>query len=928
MRKIGLILLRVALAGFVLLPLILLILGFASHYVTDMNVMASLNSVSPRLAHFLRWLADMQLGYLRAFRGIFFSVIPAMVIVGSFFTFHEKLVATDKNRLQPPDYIWGLLLGVSVFAFVAAYVASAGSFIRSLGVVIPGFSAVAPEWRSVILWVSFALILSTSVFLHETMSRLKFDKNRTGGILIGFLLSLLFALFAVEVPLFSTLETTVDSWKYSWFRNPALSFHSASGLQYCQAPYDESGQKVNSFAPNPNGVRDDIEIIGISNVTIEKVRGEWPLDWGIYANLAHKMGSADNSITLFDISFLDNKGVYGGTACGITMECRPIEGKPPLRPQVDLLAEALEANKQIVVSDYPLETTDEARSMIENYTERLQTLNDRELLRNVKNGRLARSWAKMPLPPVQKISEKLDGIGYANILKSESGVNTQVPVVARIINQEKSGDADYNPDRDDYYYPGIDLVLAAGYYGIDPTKDIEVDFLAGTVTLNNIPEKTYKKLDMETFEEKELDIMAKPNANRQIVIPIDEYGRMNINFRGGRYCFRYREILEVTEMTPEEAGAYYRNKIALVAMYYATGVGTAKDMHLGPYGDMAGIEHHAYAINTILNQDFAHTAPPLVNLMLLLGIGLIMGLYQPRVPTGMSFVLAGVIAILFSVISLLVTFDFFSYNHILPTVLILQFVQLVAFIGFRALTEEENVKFIRRTFSKFVSHDVVEELLANPEAISLGGSKKEISVFFSDVRGFTTISEALSPEGLVSLLNEYLSEMTELIIDYRGTIDKYMGDAIMAFWGAPARNDDHAYYACVAAIAQYRALQGLQKRWSERNIPVIDIGIGINTGLAVVGNMGSSRRMDYTLMGDTVNLGSRLEGITKTYGVKICISEFTYERVKDRVYARELDLVRVKGKLEPVRIYELMGLVNEADVESLKVSHSATPAKG
>ena len=144
----------------------------------------------------------------------------------------------------------------------------------------------------------------------------------------------------------------------------------------------------------------------------------------------------------------------------------------------------------------------------------------------------------------------------------------------------------------------------------------------------------------------------------------------------------------------------------------------------------------------------------------------------------------------------------------------------------------------------------------------------------------------------------------------------------MAFWGAPARNDDHAYYACVAALAQYHALQNLQKRWSERHIPVLDIGIGINTGLAVVGNMGSSRRMDYTLMGDTVNLGSRLEGATKNYGIKIIISEFTYERVKDRVWARELDLVRVKGKLEPVRIYELMALRNDADIESRKTSNA------
>jgi adenylate cyclase len=355
-------------------------------------------------------------------------------------------------------------------------------------------------------------------------------------------------------------------------------------------------------------------------------------------------------------------------------------------------------------------------------------------------------------------------------------------------------------------------------------------------------------------------------------------------------------------------------------MYYATGVGTAKDIHLSPYGDMAGIEHHAYAINTILNQDFAKTVPNWINFLILLFISIVMGFYQPLIKTTFNYILTILIAIIYSFITFYITFNLFSLLHIYPTILILQFIQLAAFIGFKALTEEENVKFIRNTFSKFVSQDIVEELLNNPDAIALGGSRREVTVFFSDVRGFTTISERLTPEELVQLLNEYLSEMTELIIDYKGTIDKYMGDAIMAFWGAPIPNDDHAYYACVAALAQAKKLKELQERWSERNIPVLNIGIGINSGPAVVGNMGSSRRMDYTLMGDTVNLGSRLEGITKIYGVQICISEFTYERVKDRVYARELDLVRVKGKLEPVRIYELMGLVNEEDFERLKSS--------
>jgi adenylate cyclase len=186
------------------------------------------------------------------------------------------------------------------------------------------------------------------------------------------------------------------------------------------------------------------------------------------------------------------------------------------------------------------------------------------------------------------------------------------------------------------------------------------------------------------------------------------------------------------------------------------------------------------------------------------------------------------------------------------------------------------------------------------------------------VRGFTTISESLSPEELVQLLNEYLSVMTDSIIERRGTIDKYMGDAIMAFWGAPVPLEDHAYYACVTALIQLEKLKELQESWKKRNLPSIDIGIGLNSGPAVVGNMGSSHRMDYTCMGDTVNLGSRLESSNKMYGTRIIISEYTYEKVKDRVYARELDLVQVKGKTRPVRIYELLGLVDDADFDRIQ----------
>jgi adenylate cyclase len=181
-----------------------------------------------------------------------------------------------------------------------------------------------------------------------------------------------------------------------------------------------------------------------------------------------------------------------------------------------------------------------------------------------------------------------------------------------------------------------------------------------------------------------------------------------------------------------------------------------------------------------------------------------------------------------------------------------------------------------------------------------------MSVFFSDVRGFTTISEKLAPEELSKILNLYLTPMTQLVFKNQGTLDKYMGDAIMAFFGAPVKTPNHAADACRCALESQQKLLEIQKDFLSKGLPNIEIGIGINTGDMSVGNMGSDIVQSYTVMGDSVNLASRLEGITKEYGVKIVISEFTYHEVKDQFVARELDLVKVKGKLKPVRIFELL----------------------
>jgi len=206
-----------------------------------------------------------------------------------------------------------------------------------------------------------------------------------------------------------------------------------------------------------------------------------------------------------------------------------------------------------------------------------------------------------------------------------------------------------------------------------------------------------------------------------------------------------------------------------------------------------------------------------------------------------------------------------------------------------------------------VSSSVVNEMLKSPEKLKLGGDKKDLSVLFSDIRGFTTISEGLTPEELVHLLNEYLTVMTDIVFKYDGTLDKYMGDAIMAVYGAPLDQPDHPSRACHSALDMMVGLKGLNEKWINEGKKPLDIGIGINTGPMMVGNMGSDQRFDYTVMGDAVNLGSRLEGANKSYNTNILISDSTYQRVKDTFVCMELDSVRVKGKTLPVSIYQLIG---------------------
>jgi adenylate cyclase len=255
--------------------------------------------------------------------------------------------------------------------------------------------------------------------------------------------------------------------------------------------------------------------------------------------------------------------------------------------------------------------------------------------------------------------------------------------------------------------------------------------------------------------------------------------------------------------------------------------------------------------------------------------------------------------------------------------LLVYILSTIAQLLYRYFGSERARKELKNIFGKYVSGAVLAEILNNPSKVKLGGEEREATILFSDVRGFTTFSESMTPTELVTFLNRYLSRMTNVIIANKGVIDKYIGDAIMAFWGAPLPSTIHARESIVAATEMSDALNILNEENKNLGIQEVHIGIGLHTGPVVAGNMGSEHRFDYTVMGDTVNLSSRLEGLTKNYGIRIMASEETVKSCdqakleSEGISFREIDQVLVKGKHKPTRIFEVIPASRKADFDKI-----------
>jgi len=413
-----------------------------------------------------------------------------------------------------------------------------------------------------------------------------------------------------------------------------------------------------------------------------------------------------------------------------------------------------------------------------------------------------------------------------------------------------------------------------------------------------------------------------PTERGTLRIPVDENAAALIPFRGYQGSFRYYSLADVMadRIKPDQL----KGRIVLIG----TTAPGLKDQRATPVGEAySGVEMHANLIAGMLDGNIK-LKPPYVlaaDLVLLLIAGGVMVFLLPR----LSALRASFVALLVLLYLIAVNLSFWSLaNFVLPLAagLLLVFSLYALNMSWGYFVESRSKRQLTGLFGQYVPPELVEEMSRDPENYSMAGRKAELTVLFSDVRGFTTISEGLEPDELATLMNEYLGAMTKIVRHNRGTLDKYIGDAIMAFWGAPLEDAEHARHAVLTALEMQRALPELNEKLAAKGWPELKIGVGVNTGNMTVGDMGSPVRQSYTVMGDAVNLGSRLEGITKQYGVGIIVGETTREALKKSFVFRELDRVRVKGKAEPIGIYQPLGVEGEVDkavLEELKLWNQA-----
>jgi adenylate cyclase len=630
--------------------------------------------------------------------------------------------------------------------------------------------------------------------------------------------------------------------------------------------------------------------------------GKWPFSRSTFATMLDVLHADGAKVVGFDITF-DKPDQTGAPVRALAekLEKRKAAGQPidpKLEEEVKALAAEYDADKQfgeairkfgnVVLGNFffpkeELQGTDQATlnsyaDLVQWYSLAQNSLNPStgkqdfaNLMRRYEANNILYTATMANIPALLSPDNNNAGtMGFFNVLPDADGVLRRSLLVVPFDRSGKLTEAEL--------YGSLEVQTIRLYLGV-PSEQLTVNYnQTGIVSVQ--------------FGDK---LQVRP----------DSIGRLAINYRGPERTYPYYSIVDVVQH--KLPAGTFKDKIVLVGAS-ATGIG---DLRTPPYGGITypGVEVHANAVDNMLNHQALTrgATQELSDLALILFFGIPVGIWMALVaPRWMWFGLS------FLVPLMLIDYGAFLrgwwLNFSVPALTLVSNVLLVSL--YRALVEEKEKRRIRTAFGQYLSPEVIRRLLRNPKLVE--PKKTEITVMFSDIRGFTTISENLDAQDLALFLNQYLSDMTGLVFEYQGTLDKYIGDAVMAFWGAPFEVDDHAVSACNSALKMMQRVREMQHQWQAQGKPQLDIGIGLNSGVASVGNMGSVLRYGYTALGDTVNLSSRLEGLNKDYGTHIIVNETTYAATQEAKFVyRELDLIRVKGKTQPVMIYELIGRAGE-----------------
>ncbi|MCG3686228.1 adenylate/guanylate cyclase domain-containing protein [Aliarcobacter butzleri] len=522
-------------------------------------------------------------------------------------------------------------------------------------------------------------------------------------------------------------------------------------------------------------------------------------------------------------------------------------------------------------------------------------------------------------------------LGYQFDLVKKDNVNAKVPQIPTIfIEKDKPQDKSYLIEAYNTILniPQIqDKAYSSGFFNNIPD---DTGIIRSVPLIISYDDTIYPSLALEVIrvinDTQKVVVQYDENGISNIVlddisIPTDRYGRMLINFRGPERSFKYISAIDIYNNSFDKSEI--DGKIVLIG----TSAAGLFDLRATPFDSIfPGVEVHANIIDNILMQDFIYKASWLdgANILIIFVLSIIVVMLT----TYTTFWANPIIFISFSISYLFLVYNLlFDYGIVLnilfpiATVLIAS-IMTTLFDYFYNIKKEEAIK---AKFASKVSKNVMDDILKNIDKNEFSAKSKEVTIFFSDIRGFTNISEKLDAKDLISFLNRYMQPMSEIIIKYQGTIDKFIGDAIMAYWNAPIDIKNHCDLALKASLEQLEVLEKLNVELQKENLPKIDIGIGLNTGTVIVGEMGSSLRSDYTVIGDTINLGSRVESLCKYYDSKLNISNFTKDKLQEKYIFRFLDLVKVKGKNEPVEIWQVLGKgeANESLKEELDLYHKA-----